>query len=113
MSHASGEHGGEQTAMPVHALPRPIDAARAAFLRDVMSAAEAGPLDWIDVNRLAALRLHPTAGDSSRYGHTLVLELAAAGVLVAEVTHTSDGAQMAGRVRLPAGTPRPLHNLAA
>jgi hypothetical protein len=97
----------------MHALPRPIDAARVAFVDDVLSAAEAGPLDWIDVNRLAALRLHPTAGDSSRYGHTLVLELAAAGLLIAEVTHTSDGAQMAGRVRLPAASRRPLHALAA
>lgn len=70
-------------------------------MRDVLTAAAdpRGELGWIEINRIAARRLHPESGDSSRLGHAFVLELAASGLVEAEVTRSADGTPMAALVR--------------
>ena len=88
----------------IHSLPTRPDPARpdhAEFIREVLAAAAVpqSELGWIDINRIAARRLHPEAGDSSRLGHAFVLELAASGLVEAETTRMADGTPMVAVVR--------------
>ena len=88
----------------IHTLPPRPDPARldhAQFVRDVLAetSVPGRELGWIEINRIAALRLRPESGDSSRLGHAFVLEMAASGLLEAETTNTADGTAMVCLVR--------------
>ena len=81
------------------ALPHAAD-----FVLDVLSAAAQAPygaLTWPEINRLAARWLRPLAGDSSRLGHAVVLEMAERGLVEAEVTQMADGSTIVARVLHP------------
>jgi hypothetical protein len=88
------------------AAPSPADALphAAEFVLDVLAAASSAPygaVGWMEINRLAARWLRPDAGDSSRLGHAVVLEMAERGLVEAEVTHAADGSPMVARVLHP------------
>jgi hypothetical protein len=70
-------------------------------VRDVLAAAATpqAELSWVEINRLAARRLRPDSGDTSRLGHAFVLELAASGLVEAEVTQAADGTPMVALAR--------------
>lgn len=78
----------------------------ADFMIEVLatsSRAPFGQLSWVEINRLAARWLRPDAavGDSSRLGHAVVLEMWRHGLLDAELTTSTDGSVMVGRVTHP------------
>lgn len=82
----------------------PDSRAAADFVLDVLAvSAEApfGRIDWAEINRLAARWLRPDDGDTSRMGHALVMEMAAEGLVEAEVTLSADGGPLVSRVVHP------------
>ena len=78
------------------------------FVLGILEAASSAPfgrLDWPEINRLAARWLHPDGegvfGDTTRLGHALVMEMAAEGLVEAEMTESADGSPMVARVVHP------------
>ncbi len=108
----------------IHSLPPRPDPSRpdhAGFVRDVLAQTSypGAVLDWRSINDLAARRLRPDAGETSRLGHAFVLEMAASGLVEADVARTADGVRMAAVVRgrsvaaSPAVAPVPHRPMAA
>ncbi len=84
---------------------RPDSTSAADFVLGVLAASSEAPfgtLGWTEINRLAARWLRPNeAGDTTRVGHALVLEMAAEGLVEAETTTAADGSKMVARVVHP------------
>ncbi len=85
------------------ALPYAAD-----FILEILAAASRAPfghLSWVEINRLAARWLRPeagnAAGDTSRLGHAVVIEMSAHGLLDVELTTAADGQAMVQRVAHP------------
>lgn len=89
---------------PAAPLARTLETAT-DFVLGVLDASEQAAhhaLTWVDINRLAARWLRPDeAGDTSRLGHAIVLEMAGHGLLDAEMTTAADGALMVARAAIP------------
>ena len=76
----------------------------ADFVIEILAAASRAPfgqLSWVEINRLAARWLRPTTGDTSRLGHSVVIEMSAHGLLDVEMTTAADGRLMVQRVAHP------------
>lgn len=80
----------------------------ADFVIEVLAAASRAPfgqLSWVEINRLAARWLRPqeeeASADTSRLGHSVVLEMSEHGLLEAELTTAADGRLMVHRVVHP------------
>lgn len=80
----------------------------ADFVIEILAAASRAPfgqLSWVEINRLAARWLRPEAGsreaDTSRLGHTVVIEMSAHGLLDIELTTAANGQLMVQRVAHP------------
>lgn len=78
------------------------------FVIEVLSASSRAPfgqLSWVEINRLAARWLRPQPGadtaDTSRIGHSVVVEMSAHGLLDVELTTAADGQLMVQRVAHP------------
>ena len=79
----------------------------ADFVIEILAAASRAPfgqLSWVEINRLAARWLRPQEGDpsdTSRLGHSVVIEMSAHGLLDVEMTTGADGQLMVQRVAHP------------
>ncbi len=78
------------------------------FVLEILAAASRAPfghLSWVEINRIAARWLRPeagdAAGDTTRLGHAVVIEMSAHGLLDVELTTAADGHLMVQRVAHP------------
>lgn len=78
------------------------------FVLEILASASRAPfghLSWVEINRIAARWLRPeageAAGDTTRLGHAVVIEMSSHGLLDLELTTAADGRLMVQRVAHP------------